>query len=299
MLEIIVFIINIIILSLVINKYFRIKALYSVILSFLIIWILFINVNPYDIYYNKYNILKHIPDKYKPKTYLYNKNMNLDEFEYPVILKPNVCSRSGNNVSIINNKLEAMNYINNNICNEIIIQEFVNHDIELGVLCERNLKYKKFEIISIIKKSSNSKIMNGCYGNIKCYNYNNIISDKLTILFNDLSNNIPNFNVGRYDIKCKDIDNFLNGNFYILEVNGTMGFDLSKQIDLYNLNTLINVPNSFIKIQRWFFKRIIIGSYNILYNKCYSLNTMIYVMYLTLYNTFKCKDWEKLFTIYS
>lgn len=300
MLEFFVFIINIFILSIIL-KGKKCNICYSLLLSFLITWVVFINVNPYNIKYNKYLILKHIPDQYKPESNTYNGNINLNTLKYPIVFKPNVCSRISKNVVVIDNVNEAIKYISNND-NDIVIQEFVNYDVELAVLCEKNIITDKFEIISIVQKkekNGNNKIMSGCHGNVKCTILNNIINDKLNSLFDYISKCIPNFNVGRYDIKCKDINSFINGKFYILEVNGTMGFDLSKQIDIKEFGTYKNVPNAFIIVQRWYIKRFIIGMFNIINSKGYNIKDMLSIMYTTLYNYYKCKDWEKLFTLYS
>lgn len=293
MIELIIFCFNIILLSLIINYYFKLKLNYCLVISFFIIWLLFLNVNPYDIDSNKYKILSYIPPQYKPITILYNNFVNLDNLKYPIIFKPSICTRSGFNVKVINNKDEAINYINNS-CNknEIIIQELVDYNIELAVLYEKNILDNKGIIKSIAQKSSNeSIIMEGCFGHVTCNNLTNIINDDLNKLFDYISNHIPNFYVGRYDIKCKSIESFINGEFYILEVNGTMGFDSNKYFN--------NKLNTLFRVQRWFIYRLLIGLKNIILLNGYDIIDSVIVMFISIYNVFKCRDWEKLFSLYT
>ena len=109
-----------------------------------------------------------------------------------------------------------------------------------------------------------------------------------------ISNYIPNFNVGRYDIKYKDLNSLLDGkDFYILEVNGTMGFDLRKS-NLQYFGIL-----SIYYIERWFIYRQMQGLINIITLNGYNPIKLIQVMALTVYNTIYCKDWEKILSMYT
>jgi hypothetical protein len=290
-----IILINILILSIIIKRFSSINIVTSFFISSFIIYILFINVNPYYTDFNKYKTLSYIPEEYKPHTFLYNENVDLSSLKYPIIFKPNVCSGLSNNVKIINNIKEANEYIYENDENEIIIQEFMDYDIELGVLYEKSLFSNKGEIKSIVRKQSNStKIMSSCGGEISCDNLNYLINDNLNKLFEKISNNIPNFNVGRYDIKCKDINSFINCKFYILEANGTMGFNLDKGLDVYNLN-YTNIPKACVKVEKWFLYRCLMGFVNIVsrrgYNDIYKMTNAIF---MTFHNNVKCKNWEKI-----
>jgi hypothetical protein len=293
-----IIIINILILALIIKR-FNINIYASFFISFFIIYILFINVNPRYNDFNKFKSLSYIPDEYKPHTFLYNKKVvDLTSLKYPIIFKPNVCSGLSTNVKIIHSIKEAKDYIEKNNENEILIQEFIDYDTELGVLYEKNLFTDKGRIISIVRKQSNkTKIMYSCEGEISCDNLNYIINNNLNELFDKISNNIPDFYAGRYDIKCKDIQSFINGKFYILEVNGTMGFDLDKRLDVYNLN-YNNIPSAIYKVERWFLYRCLMGFVNIVSSRSYNnICEMINEMFMIFYNNTKCKNWEKVVPI--
>lgn len=287
--------INILILAVIIKQFININTVTSFFISSFIIYILFINVNPYYTDFDKYKTLSYIPYEYKPYTFLYNKNVDLSSLKYPIIFKPNVCSGLGNNVKIVYNIKDANDYINKNNENEIIIQEFMEYDTELGVLYEKNLFSNKGEIKSIVRKQSNTtKIMCSCEGEVTCDNLNYLINDNLNELFERISNRIPNFNAGRYDIKCKDIDSFIKGKFYILEINGTMGFNLDKGLDVYNLNYK-NIPSACVKVEKWFLYRCLMGFVNIVLGRGYNdIYKMTNAMFMTFYNNTKCKNLKKI-----
>jgi len=292
-----IILINILILAFIIKRFVNVNYITSFFISSFIIYILFINVNPYYTDFDKCKTLSYIPEKYKPHTFLYNENVDLSSLKYPIIFKPNVCSGLSTNVKIIHNVKEAKEYIDKHNVNEILIQEFIDYDTELGILYEKDLFTNKGKIISIVRKQSNkTKIMYGCEGEISCDNLNYIINDNLNELFYKISNNIPDFYVGRYDIKCKDIDSFIKGKFYILELNGTMGFDLDKGLDLYNLN-YFNIPSAIVKVQRWFLYRCLMGFVNIMSGRSYNICEMLNEMFMIFYNNTKCKNWKKIVPI--
>ena len=59
-------------------------------------------------------------------------------------------------------------------------------------------------------------------------NMDYLITPKLNRIIDNISHRIPNFYVGRFDIRFYNISDLNKGKFYILEVNGNMGFDLRK-----------------------------------------------------------------------
>jgi hypothetical protein len=79
----------------------------------------------------------------------------------------------------------------------------------------------------------------------------------------------------------------------VLEVNGTMGFDLRKNnLEYYGLSCIYY-------IERWILYRLYQGLKNILTLQGYNPLKLIQIMSMTIYNTITCMDWEKLFAIYS
>ena len=94
-----------------------------------------------------------------------------------------------------------------------MVQTFVPYKNEVGILYEKNIKS------IIIKHSKNSAVYDGsCYGGYKskCKEISHLITPELNNVIKNISNHIPNFNVGRYDIKYKDLNSLLKGtDFYI------------------------------------------------------------------------------------
>jgi hypothetical protein len=285
--EFLITLLNIYIFGYIIKKFFRLNIYLSIFISFMIIWILFLNVNPYKYGSNKYSILSYMPSEHFLEMSMLN-NTNINNLQYPVIFKPIRCSKTGKDVEIINNINEAAKYLENKNTNEIMVQTFIPYKNEIGILYEKN-------IISIVsKKSKDSDIMKSCYGNVTCEDLTRLLTPELNNKIKEISNKIPNFNVGRYDIKYKDLKTLLEGkDFYIVEVNGTMGFDLRKS-NLQYFGIL-----SIYYIERWFLYRQLQGLINIITLNGYNPIKLIQIMTKTVYNTINCMDWEKLFAIYS
>jgi D-alanine-D-alanine ligase-like ATP-grasp enzyme len=51
-------------------------------------------------------------------------------------------------------------------------------------------------------------------------NYNHVIDEKLTAVFDDLCKAIDGFYFGRFDLRCESLDDLKKGDFKILELNG-------------------------------------------------------------------------------
>ena len=253
---------------------------------FYIIWILFLNVNTYSIYANKFNILEKIPPKYLPAQMMLTDYKQVKK--YPIIIKPIICSKDGKGILVIKSQSELELFIKNNalLVSEYMIQDLVQDDVEIGVLVEKYPFQKYVKIIAIVEKKEKIMVRVQCKNDM-CVPRNELIPF-LEKQIKDISYNIPNFNVGRYDIKTTE-DKIRKGEFKILEVNGTLGFDLRKP-------TYISFIYHAI---RWFLKRLQVGLINILSLNGYDPHTLVYVMAKTVINTYKCKDWEKLLSIYT
>lgn len=94
---------------------------------------------------SKMDILKMINPDYKPKTIFVSAGNTIAQIEedlqknkisFPLIAKPNIGER-GFNVQKINNARELNQYIAATDFSDFIIQEFVNYELELGVLYHR------------------------------------------------------------------------------------------------------------------------------------------------------------------
>jgi hypothetical protein len=295
--ESIFILLNILIGSFIIKKLYNINNYDSYIISFIILWILFLNVNPYKLNNNsKYKILSYIPDKYLIKMNILS-TTDINSIAYPVIFKPIICTTVSKNVKVIRNIEEANNYMKRNDIDlkNIMVQKFITFKNEIGILYEKNLMNSKGSIISMVRKySSNSDIMDSCFGENECEDLTYLVTPQLNFIIDEISNYIPDFYVGRYDIKYKNLESLLQGKeFYILEVNGTMGFDLRKS------HKDVTLFNNIYFIERWLIYRLYMGFKNIITLKGYRINILLYVMVRVIINTIKCKDWEQLFALYS
>lgn len=108
---------------------------------------------------SKINILNKISDDYKPKTIFIEKgtsiknildHINLKNIAFPLIAKPNIGER-GFEVEKINSKEDLLIYVEKN-SNDFIIQEFINYEIEMGVMYYRMPNEAKGKVTSITLK---------------------------------------------------------------------------------------------------------------------------------------------------
>lgn len=108
---------------------------------------------------SKINILNHIADEYKPKTLYFGGKVEVEdilqslqnkELNFPIILKPNVGER-GNNVEKIEDEPMLQVYLADN-SSDLIVQEYVDFSVELGVLYVRMPGEKKGKVTSVTLK---------------------------------------------------------------------------------------------------------------------------------------------------
>jgi hypothetical protein len=265
------------------------ERVYMFLFLFVINWIMFLNCNTYDVDTNKFNILENMPKQYIPEQMLLKDYMNVKTF--PILAKPVICTKAGKGIVIFKDKFELNRFVHENpkLIDEYMIQSLVQEDVELGVLVEKFPFQRHVIIKSITEKLSMDTVRPHCLL-FNCKERRDLIP-YIEPIIQELSRKIPYFNVGRYDIKTSE-EKIKRGEFKVLEINGTMGFDLRGW-------TTTNPFKCIYYHERWFLKRVIIGWLNIHTLKGYNPVTLIYVMIKTFINMFVCFDWEKLFTIYS
>ena len=131
--EFFIFIVNIYLFALLLKNINKYNILYNTLFVFIITWIIFIYSNPYDKYQNKFTLLSYIPTKYLPTTYKLS-NIDINKIQYPVIFKPSRCSGVSREVNLINDIDQAQKYISiNNDINDIIVQDFIKYENEVGI----------------------------------------------------------------------------------------------------------------------------------------------------------------------
>ncbi len=223
---------------------------------------------------SKNQILAKLPGQYKPKTLLIEIPLDMDAIleklqetgiTFPLIAKPDVGER-GWKVEKIHTQGELEAYVKQMRVN-FLIQEYVAHELELGVFYYRfpsqtkgvisSIVMKEFltltgngkstvrelilndqrarlqyevltekypalmeEVLPEAKKTTLVYIGNHCRGT-KFLNGNYLITNQLTEVFDNISRSIPGFHFGRYDIRCKSLEELYEGKeIKILELNG-------------------------------------------------------------------------------
>ncbi len=107
---------------------------------------------------SKTQMLDHVPDEYKPKSLFFEQSnteqilqsLEKQGFAFPIIAKPDIGER-GTNVAKIANQAQLQNYLSQNQT-AIIIQEYIDFDIELGVFYYRLPSQSKGTITSLTLK---------------------------------------------------------------------------------------------------------------------------------------------------
>lgn len=279
------FVFGIYLLSIIIKRNTHLGNATCFFVGFVVVWIIFLNVNPYKPTENKLTILDYIPKAYTPASgMLWNESPSvLQNLRYPVVLKPVRCTALSRGIVIVNNPHELVSIGNDILENpEYMYQEYIDWGNEVGIL------YEYGNIVSIVRKDGNEKIRAYCKA---CTDITYIATPELTSAIQSIASSIPNFNVGRFDIRYQNHAELMKGNFMIVEANGTLGFDLRKTTSNFITGGAFTV--------RWFIMRLVYGLYNILSMNAYDPLTLLHVMLISICNTLSCMDWEKLFALYS
>jgi hypothetical protein len=170
-----------------------------------------------------------------------------------------------------------------------MVQEMVPDDVELGVLVEKWPFQKRFRVVSVVEKIGKDDVRSGCTS--KSCKIRTDLIPHLEAAMQSLSQRIPNFNCGRYNLRTTETK-IRRAEFAVLEVNGIMGFDLRAWV----------TPNPVLTVyyhERWYAKRLLVGLVNMALLRGYSPFSLAAVMVDTLWNAFECGDWEKMLTLYS
>jgi len=276
--------------------YKKTKNVKKTIVFLLVMQYLLNSANPFKFkrHVSKKDILDFIPNKYKPRTEMFDINK---KYEYPFVLKPNICTATSIDVKVIEDEEDLEEYLDimeeKSMLDNIIYQDFVPYEYEVGVLYERNPWSKNGQIVSIVRNHSrgNRKIKPTDYikamfsNGMKLEDRENLITPQLTKIIDKISKKVPDFYCGRYDIRFKNEDDFKQGkNFYILELNTVRGGDLRM--------TTKKMFISFIDIfymMRWFFIRLYYGFINVICGN----GANIFKIFDNLSYCIKCKNFYK------
>lgn len=261
-------------------------------ISFFIIWVCFLNVNPTATsQHNKIATLELIPEEFLPEIQCMLPELDIDNTELPIIIKPINCSGFGKGIAIIKERTDYDTFMStvDNVDNFMVQNYLYNYNVEIGLMWERMPWNKTGSIIEVYEKTNTHEEIRSFEDGF-IINRSHLINDELNKIFNDIGNKLPNLYACRYDIRLKNIDDLLEGKFKILEVNGTMGFSFYDIIEDKGNNLI-----EFINASLWYFRRIIIGLGNISLLQGYSpINLLLNIVH-RYYSLIKCDNWEKMF----
>jgi len=149
----------------------------SFLIGFILQWITFLNVNPYPLINdNKLSIMNTIPVEFRPSQQFRLDNCDLQNIQYPIIIKPITCSGCSNKVFIVENYEDAIQIINDNNIDPttFMTQTFLeDYNLEVGILYEKNPWNNTGKIMEIIEKSNTE--------NIRTYDVDHIVDRSIII----------------------------------------------------------------------------------------------------------------------
>lgn len=190
----------------------------------------------------------------------------INKIKYPVIFKPSFCSSFGNEVELIKSENKALSYIKKTKDKFIIIQELHPGPYEGTILFEKNPITNNVNIVFVERiNPNNPKNKNWFWKSSESdkFGYYSVHkpemeTEKLKNYVINVANKIPDFYLGRFDIRFKNHKDVKNGeNIGIIELNGQFCSDTR-----YNDNKSFSY-NLYIFI-RWIYIRILFGLCNIL-----------------------------------
>lgn len=273
--------------------YNLILIIVSILLIFLLLRYLFYSVNPQMLLYTKSEILDPIRD-YSADYMVINRNTFdnsiLSNLKYPIVFKPDFCHNFANGVELIHNETQAQQYIKDSIDDLIIFQEYHPGPYEGTIL------YSKHPIsntvsFSVVERLPSEKDKNTQWlwknavsaqqHNYVSRNREDLETETLKKKIEMISDKLPEFYFGRYDIRFDSYDNLKNGEgFKILELN------------LNPSDTRVSQDKSFFYnsklVIQLVLKRLEYGFINMVRLKSPSIKETIKFIKFNIYKLIKC-----------
>ncbi len=160
------------------------------------------------------------------------KNILENKIEYPVIAKPDVGER-GNNVCKVSNEKELIHYHTKADFN-YIIQEFIDYDLEFGVLYSRLPNSEKGEVSSITLKEFLAVTGDGKSSIVELMKQSTRARFQIDRLKTEMGNAINRIPVNNEKILLEPIGNHCRGTRFI-NFNHIINDDLNKAFDKMSL----------------------------------------------------------------
>ena len=256
------------------------------ILIFLFIFsFLYFNVNPKINTLYKHEQNDYIFDNMIPYIFVTKKSFETKkfyDFEYPIVLKPSKCEGLSNDVKVAESPEQAIKHFNDIGDKNIIIQKYSKLPLEGTIIFDRNPMTNNIHIEVTSRFMENPKkekypIYKFGGINTKQTKYN--ITPKLRENIIKMSNKIPDFNFGRYDIKYESKKKLENGEFEVIEIN-----------NVFCADTRFNFAydSSLIYVLYSVFLRLFYGYLNILLGKRISFYEYTKILIYDIDKVFTC-----------
>ncbi|MDW7691711.1 hypothetical protein R9C00_16805 [Flammeovirgaceae bacterium SG7u.111] len=197
---------------------------------------------------SKASVLERINEGYLPKSTFISlgtpfqqvlKAIAHAQISYPFIAKPNVGER-GRGVEKIENENAFKKYLVQNTEDDLIIQEFVDYELELGILYHRMPDEAEGHITSVVIKDfltiegdGKSKISELVEAHVRAYNRADYFKEKLGNKWNEVLGKGAKLKLEPIGNHCRGTT-FLNGNYLISKKLEKVFDKISTQITGYN-----------------------------------------------------------------
>ena len=155
-----------------------------------------------------------------------NYKHKINTFKYPIVFKPCICSSFGNKVELIYTKEQAINYMKNNINEEVMVQNLHKGPYEGTIMYEKNPITKNVNIIFVERVNPKNKDDIWFWKSSDSYKYGYYAihkpeyeTPKLKAFTEKICDKIPEFYLGRFDIRFSSHEDLKNGkNIGIIEL---------------------------------------------------------------------------------
>jgi len=278
-------------------------AIFLIIVFAITFFLMFLNmcINPKIVHLTKYETLNFIRDDIPHFFLLDKENNNIENFntlEYPYVFKPNYCEDYAHQVEIIKNKQQAIKYLQKSIDKYVIAQKYHPGPFEGTIYYTKHPITKKVRIIVVERKHNNSnkewlwKSSVGYKYGYSTVHRPDLETEELKQKVISMSEKIPEFYLGRYDLRFKNHESFkLGKDFKVVEVNNQGASDTR-----YNVNN-----SSWYNLQifaRYIGLHVEYGLLNILKGNVVTFEVFIYMLNKYFTKTSECKQTDKVINVF-
>lgn len=275
-----------------------IKILIFVLCAYLIHFFIMVNINKELNHLKKSDVLNYIRDDSLDFITIDKNNVDINlikALKYPIIFKPDYCCDFAHAVEVVKNCKEAIDYINRSIDSSIIVQEYHPGPYEATIFYRKNPYTKNSSIVVSERVNENAKKDFWIWKSSISYKYNfhnvarpDLETSLLKEKMDKISNKIPSFYYGRYDIRFRNYaDLKLGKGFKIIELNS---FDSGETRRDPRNSTLYNLS----VFSYWFIERYKYGVMNILRGNICSADNYIKLLKTNLTKVKQCKQEDKI-----